>query len=461
LGSSTHTQGSPQRPGLTTQRDFRAVLAHNQERTADNRYAIYLRPIGRDMHLVRNECNEQPYVVNSLTPGATFSPNSMVMLVSNSGHPGEAIVGGPPLGRKGASLVASVPALRVSTLTAEEPTDPPPVLSATILGFYGDSGTNTLYCFEYDEVGAYVADVCSAVMVAGVPVTSIKTHQRIVHDSAGSGLGTPLLMYNTNTSAGGTSGTRAIVVWDLYANAVTVITPTMPGGAANWGVGCPFVPPGEANGYLYFFAHDDGTANGGNLRTHLWRAKMDGSDTPAIIADAGTDTNGTAHSSALFDETYGYNLSLASAIQRYPLAGGVMDSITASASAVSSTAIYWAGGVSGTLAYMVGVSGRRQRRIVYDSGVTNKWIGSNAFSLDAPNTSTTDRHITVNRTLDTSGYFHWNSGTPKNTLKFGQPAGDTSASGHGASAPNISLAVHPTLSQYPDFAHLVDFSYPW
>jgi len=97
------------------------VLERDRERTADNIYGIYHAPLGQDQHLVRMPCNDQPFRVGSLFPGRTFSPGSVVMMVSNTGHPGLSIAGGPPVGRRGASLVGPPLSLRVTPFGVAAP----------------------------------------------------------------------------------------------------------------------------------------------------------------------------------------------------------------------------------------------------------------------------------------------------------------------------------------------------
>lgn len=456
MGSATHIQGVPQRPGQASRRDTRSVMERDRERTADIRPVIYLRPLGRGQHLVLNQCNAQPYRVASLNPSVTFSPGSQVPAGSFTAHPGEFIMGEPPIGRKGGSLGATY-SIRVAPFTlTEDPPPAPPVLDNQMMGFFGTG--SDLHCWEYDDAGLYVGDVATATMAASVPVTGIVLRQRIVHDEAGSGLGTPILMYNTSSSTTGTSGLRAIVVWDLANNQVYLITPTMPGGTSNWSVGPPFVPPGESGGYLYFLAHDDST---GNIRTRLWRAKMDGSAPAAMWCDVTADTNGHAQGTVLFDDTYAYGTDIVSTnVTRFPLAGGsVTPYAYGQASSPSLGIVAYHADLTAGVNTWFGTSSRRQKRIVGDPGVTFKLSGANALTLDAPNTSTTNRGPSVNRAVDTSIYFPWSTGT-LNQGKLAQPNGTTASSGHSTSSPLITFDPHPTHG-LPQFVHLNQFAYAW
>lgn len=141
MGSATHIQGVPQRPGLASRRDYVAVRERDRERTADVRTAIYVTPMGRGLHLVRNFCNNQEYTVGSRA-GITFSPGSQVLLGSNTGHPGEVIVAEPPPGKKGGSVFGGVAAIRVTSFEAPEETTTPSLL-ATYIGLFRSSTTLT------------------------------------------------------------------------------------------------------------------------------------------------------------------------------------------------------------------------------------------------------------------------------------------------------------------------------
>lgn len=106
MGSRSHTTGQGFQPGLIGKRTIAAVLASERQAGADNRYALYVAPLGNGEHLVRNPCNETPYKVGSTLGGQTFKAGQVVFLGSNAGTPGEVIIGLPPPGRGGGSEFA-------------------------------------------------------------------------------------------------------------------------------------------------------------------------------------------------------------------------------------------------------------------------------------------------------------------------------------------------------------------
>jgi hypothetical protein len=117
LGSQSHSTGTPQRPGLASSRGAVAIAAHRRETEADMRMAVYVQPLGKLWHLVKNYCNDQVYRVTSRA-GLTFSPGSVVVLGSNTGHPGEFIISEPAGGRRGASVQGTVTVLRTAPFSA-------------------------------------------------------------------------------------------------------------------------------------------------------------------------------------------------------------------------------------------------------------------------------------------------------------------------------------------------------
>lgn len=165
MGSGSHVQGIPQRPGLASSRNRRAVMERDRERTNDNRFAVYIQPLGGGLHLVRNHCNPTPYPVGSAVANLSFAPGTDVILGSNGGHPGEVIMGGPPPGRGGVGF--SVPSVRSVGYTGV-PTEPPPPEEPPLTGQYlalyatessvGAGNHRQLICSVLDETGAFVAD---------------------------------------------------------------------------------------------------------------------------------------------------------------------------------------------------------------------------------------------------------------------------------------------------------------
>jgi len=83
---------------------MRGILERNRQRTADNRWVQYLRPAGLGKHVVRNFTNPRPYIVGSAIQRMTFVPGSQVLVASNTGEPGEIIIGAPSPGRRGGNI---------------------------------------------------------------------------------------------------------------------------------------------------------------------------------------------------------------------------------------------------------------------------------------------------------------------------------------------------------------------
>lgn len=333
----------------------------------------------------------------------------------------------------------------------------PIVLSAQMLAFHV-SGT-TVRCWECNSSGAYVADIGD--ITTAIATSGLVERSRIVHDAAGSGMGLPVLMFNDTTSL--TVGTKHIYVWDLANDEIVDISIPAPAGATTFGVGPPFVPPGESNGYLYFLVSNASTATGGGLKTQLWRAKMDGTGSQTVmVADIYQASGlGTSNTTVLFDSTHAYHGPHGAApnekLWAAPLLGPTSSETGVRAVLSGEPIVYYAGAVSG-VDYWAGLAGRRQRRFVNDPGAAFIYTYADAFTLDAPYTDTNNRGLTINRSGNTSGYFPWNAGLSE--LKLGQPQGDTTASGHSTEAPKITMGSHPTHG-LPHFVHLNQYTHSW
>ncbi len=103
MAGSHHTGRRPNRITSIGRRDARAIADARRVSEADLRMAIYVRPDGLGIHIVKNPCNDETYKVADATAGATFSAGAAVVLGSFSGNPGEVILGRPPAGFGGAS----------------------------------------------------------------------------------------------------------------------------------------------------------------------------------------------------------------------------------------------------------------------------------------------------------------------------------------------------------------------
>jgi hypothetical protein len=122
---------------------------------ADNRFGIYLRPLGPGWHLIRSSGCPTPIRVASSDPGSTFAPGSQILLGSNAGHPGEVLLGLPPNCRAGSSRF---PPLTVSTtMRATIPTPcPKPLRNHDYCAFLSTgSSDGKVHAYLYDD-GDYV-----------------------------------------------------------------------------------------------------------------------------------------------------------------------------------------------------------------------------------------------------------------------------------------------------------------
>lgn len=159
---------------------MRSVLAHDQQRTADVREAIYIKPLGNRQHLVRNKgTNTRAYRVGSNLPGLTFPAGEVVQLMSNTGHPGENIVSLAPPGNR-----AKVPGF----VGDGGVTFPAPDLIADPFGCGGISGAMPPYLVYYadavsahDASGTWLYDVNTGAITTDWPtgINDTQLHQAV------------------------------------------------------------------------------------------------------------------------------------------------------------------------------------------------------------------------------------------------------------------------------------------
>ena len=97
-------QGTPYFQGIRIgQRGVPAILERNRQLTADNRWGIYVGPLGRGRHRVKLPHSDQTFIVSSSSPLASFTPGAAVIIGSNTGRPGEVLLGLPSSGKVGLS----------------------------------------------------------------------------------------------------------------------------------------------------------------------------------------------------------------------------------------------------------------------------------------------------------------------------------------------------------------------
>lgn len=109
----------PTRVSTIGTRGLPALLDGRRTAEADIRRALYVRPLGRGFHVVRDVCNEQEYVVADGTGASTFAPGSVVSVGSFTGNPGEFILGRPPAGFGGASAFPVSPGRRTYSTVSD------------------------------------------------------------------------------------------------------------------------------------------------------------------------------------------------------------------------------------------------------------------------------------------------------------------------------------------------------
>ncbi len=151
MGAAGHSQGNPRRPTLASSRSFEAVVERRREKEADIRYAIHVAPLGVAYAVVKNQCNDATYVVANNT-GRIFSEGAVVMLGSNTGHQGEAIIAGAPPGRGGAAVFGSSASRR--SVTFPRPEAPaPPIAITEYVGFYDDAAGSSTKACHFNSAG--------------------------------------------------------------------------------------------------------------------------------------------------------------------------------------------------------------------------------------------------------------------------------------------------------------------
>lgn len=117
----THGPDSPQSVrGLLERRRLRGLLDTRRLGEADLRTAEYVGPFGKAFHTVKNSGGGVTYVVADQTGGRTFSTGAAVIVGSETGQPGEAILGGAPAGKKGGVPRTRIPRRRGSVPTPNQ-----------------------------------------------------------------------------------------------------------------------------------------------------------------------------------------------------------------------------------------------------------------------------------------------------------------------------------------------------
>lgn len=141
MAGSHHTGRRSWRPSTVRGRNMVSMLDGRRQAEADLRRVLYVRPYGYGFHVVKNLCNDEEYVVaDGLGFKRTFAPGTVVMLGSQTGHPGEMLLSGPPSGMGGASAFPVTSAVRSGYgPTPEVPSEP--VYTPGSAAFWFDGGT--------------------------------------------------------------------------------------------------------------------------------------------------------------------------------------------------------------------------------------------------------------------------------------------------------------------------------
>lgn len=165
MGSSTHTPGVGSNVSLVGQRTLPSLLASHQQLAADNRFVVYVAPLGSGQHLVRNQCNDQAYRVGS-SAGNTFTPGQIVIVGSHTGAPGEVIIGQPPPGLTGAAEFTVNATVRNGGPTPRVSGCPRPITGKSYLALYNDAGANRVLAWRYLD-GSFVQDLGASTYPSG------------------------------------------------------------------------------------------------------------------------------------------------------------------------------------------------------------------------------------------------------------------------------------------------------
>ncbi len=227
MAGSHHTGRRSWRPSTVRGRNLSSMLDGRRQAEADLRRVLYVRPYGYGFHVVKNLCNDEEYVVaDGLGFKRTFAPGTVVMLGSQTGHPGEMLISGPPSGMGGASAFPVTSAVRSGY--GPTPEAPPALIDWGGLGYIGLSGvlldgvstptTWTVTPMAFDLTGAYLGTGDS--IVAAATSATGATGGLAIEGSV------QTLIHGTNPVLAWTSFyDDKVRLWDISAGSVTVVDP--------------------------------------------------------------------------------------------------------------------------------------------------------------------------------------------------------------------------------------------
>lgn len=216
MGAESHSQGHPYRVADRGRGDLREVLGAHRRRSASVRWVVYVRPLGRGQHEVKNLCNESVYTVGSAAGSKTFRAGSIVGLASNAGTPGEVIIGSAEAA--GASSFA--PVLTRRNLTFPGPPDPEPeppacpvlVSGKSYLGISLNIGAKTLSGWNYTD-GTYTGLAGPVTSYAGLSSIPSRVEMTRIH-SAGD-----VVVFRGRLAG----GEHAVCTWDVAAGTLDIL----------------------------------------------------------------------------------------------------------------------------------------------------------------------------------------------------------------------------------------------
>lgn len=225
MAGSHHTGRRSWRPSTVRGRNLSSMLDGRRQAEADLRRVLYVRPYGYGFHVVKNLCNDEEYVVaDGLGFKRTFAPGTVVMLGSQTGHPGEMLISGPPSGMGGASAFPVTSAVRSGY--GPTPAEPEPAIDWGGLGYIGLSGevldigstpsTYTVTPMAFDLTGAYLGIGDSIVVAAtdavgsSSPIYREGAVQTLIHGT------TPVLAWCSFYD-------DKVRLWDISAGTVTEV----------------------------------------------------------------------------------------------------------------------------------------------------------------------------------------------------------------------------------------------
>lgn len=237
MGSASHSQGIPQRPGQASRRDSRAIRERDREKTADIREAVHIRPLGPRHALVRNRRDGTAYRVENPT-GRTFSRDAIVKLGSNTGHPKEFIIGGAPA-KAGRAAAPPSRVTRIAPYVAS-------VGTARYFAFFVEGG---LVAAIYSSAGEWMEDR-GTLGSAGTETPDGGNAICIATDSAEL-VGAGALAWRSDVDE--------LTVWDVAGEAEYSYTTTQ---------GDTLSPPVYHDGWLYWL--EAPTENTVNFHVDLW-----------------------------------------------------------------------------------------------------------------------------------------------------------------------------------------------